>query len=77
MVAVAILGLSLTVILSAQAGLYAGGAYAHHRSVAIGLVRCCMTALEERLLKLGFPEADEKDDGAWCDDDSRDDMRCA
>jgi len=76
MVAVAILGLSLTVILSAQAGLYAGGSYAQHTSIATGLVRCRMAEIEERLVKLGFPEADEKDDGACCDDDSRPDMRC-
>jgi general secretion pathway protein I len=76
MVAVAILGLSLTVILSAQAGLYSGGAYAQHTSVAIGLARCRMTELEERLLKLGYPEVDTSDDGACCEDDSRQDMRC-
>jgi general secretion pathway protein I len=76
MVAVAILGLSLTVILSAQAGLYSGGAYAQHTSIAIGLLRCRMTEIEERLAKLGFPLADENDDGACCEDDSRADMRC-
>jgi general secretion pathway protein I len=77
MVAVAILGLSLTVILSAQAGLYSGGGYAQHTSVAIGLARCRMTEIEERLLKLGYPEADTNDDGACCEDDSRPDMRCS
>jgi general secretion pathway protein I len=76
MVAVAILGLSLTVILSAQAGLYAGGSYAQHTSIATGLLRCRMTEIEERLAKLGFPLADENDDGACCEDDSRPDMRC-
>jgi general secretion pathway protein I len=76
MVAVAILGLSLTVILSAQAGLYAGGGYAQHTSIATGLLRCRMTEIEERLAKLGYPEADEKDDGSCCDDDLRNDMRC-
>jgi general secretion pathway protein I len=76
MVAVAILGLSLTVILSAQAGLYSGGAYAQHTSIATGLLRCRMTEIEERLVKLGYPEADEKDDGSCCDDDLRSDMRC-
>jgi len=75
-VAVAILGLSLTVILSAEAGLYAGGGYAQHTSIATGLLRCRMTEIEERLAKLGFPPADENDDGACCDDDSRADMRC-
>jgi general secretion pathway protein I len=77
MVAVAILGLSLTVILSAQAGLYSGGAYAQHTSVAVGLARCRMTELEERLAKLGYPAVDTNDDGACCEDDSRQDMRCS
>ena len=77
MVAVAILGLSLTVILSAQAGLYSGGSYGQHTSLAIGLARCRMTELEERLIKLGYPEADENDDGTCCEDDSGKDMRCA
>jgi general secretion pathway protein I len=76
MVAVGILGLSLTVILSAQAGLYAGGGYAQHTSIATGLLRCRMTEIEERLVKLGYPESDEKDDGSCCDDDLRPDMRC-
>jgi general secretion pathway protein I len=76
MVAVAILGLSLTVILSAQAGLYAGGAYAQHTSIATGLLRCRMAEIEERLVKLGFPEVDEKDDGSCCDGELRTDMRC-
>ena len=65
----AILGLSLTVILSAQAGLYSGGTNAQRTSVAIGLARCRMTEIEERLLKLGYPLVDEKDDGACCEDD--------
>lgn len=77
MVAVAILGLSLTVLLSAQAGLYSGGAYGQHTSIAIGLARCRMTEIEERLLKLGYPVVDEKDDGACCADDDRPDMRCS
>jgi len=76
MVAVAILGLSLTVILSAQAGLYAGGAYAQRTSVALGLLRCRMTEMEERLLKLGLPLAEEKDDGACCEGESRSDVSC-
>jgi general secretion pathway protein I len=36
-----------------------------------------MTEVEERLLKLGYPEADTNDDGACCEDDSRPDMRCS
>jgi general secretion pathway protein I len=77
MVAVAILGLSLTVILSAQAGLYSGAAYGQHSSIAVGLARCRMTEIEERLIKLGYPEVDENDDGACCEDAVEKDMRCA
>lgn len=76
MVAVAILGLSLTVILSAQAGLYSGGSYGQHTSIAIGLARCRMSELEERLVKLGYPEVDENDEGACCEDDTQKDMQC-
>jgi general secretion pathway protein I len=76
MVAVAILGLSLTVILSAQAGLYAGGAYAQHTSIATGLLRCRMTEIEENLVKLGFSEGDQNDEGPCCDGDLRTDMKC-
>jgi general secretion pathway protein I len=62
--------------LSAQAGLYAGGAYAQHTSIATGLLRCRMTEIEEKIAKLGLPEVEDKDDGACCDDDSRNDMKC-
>jgi general secretion pathway protein I len=77
MVAVAILGLSLTVILSSQAGLYSGASHAERTSVAIGLARCRMTELEEHLLKFGFPIDDEKDDGPCCDDESQKDVTCS
>lgn len=76
MVAVAILGLSLTVILSSQAGLYSGAAHAEHTSQAIGLARCRMTELEEHLLKFGYPIGDEKDEGDCCQDETIGDMRC-
>jgi general secretion pathway protein I len=76
MVAVAILGLSLTVILSAQAGLYSSSTYAQNTSVAVGLARCRMSEIEERLLKIGFSINDENDEGVCCGDDSRTDMTC-
>lgn len=68
MVAVAILGLALTAILSAQAGLFSSGTHAQRESQAIGLLRCKMSELEERMLKLGYPEVDTKDDGECCAD---------
>jgi general secretion pathway protein I len=78
MVAVAILGLALTAILSAQAGLFAAGTHTQREAQAFGLVRCKMSELEERLLKLGYPEVDTKDEGVCCDDSSaaNEGMRC-
>jgi general secretion pathway protein I len=76
MVAVAILGLSLTVILSAQVSLFSSGSYGQHVGIATGLVRCRMAEVEEDLLKLGFPEADLNDEGPCCMRESRLDMRC-
>src|SRR5690606_31928718 len=77
MVAVAILGLSLTVILSAQAGLYSSGAYARNISQATGLARCKMSEVEEYLLKFGYPLDSQTDEGPCCEDDSRGPMRCS
>lgn len=76
MVAVAILGLALTVILSAQAGLYSSSGTAQRTSVALGLARCKMSELEEKMLKLGYPEIEEHDEGACCADDTRQEYRC-
>jgi general secretion pathway protein I len=77
MVAVAILGLALTVILSAQVGLFSSGTYTQHVSEAIGLGRCKMTELEEQFLKLGYPEVDSNDEGACCVGETRPDFSCA
>lgn len=77
MVAVAILGLSLSVILSAQVGLFSTGTYGQHLAEALGLGRCKMTELEEGFLKLGYPEVDTSDEGACCAGDLRQDMRCS
>lgn len=76
MVAVAILGLSLTVILSAQVGLFSSGSYGQHIGIATGLARCRMAEVEEQMLKLGYPETDSNDEGACCVGDLRLDMRC-
>jgi general secretion pathway protein I len=76
MVAVAILGLSLTVILSAQVSLFSSGSYGQHVGIATGLVRCREAELEEQLLKLGFPETDLNDEGPCCVGETRLDMRC-
>ncbi|MCC6644867.1 MAG: type II secretion system protein [Polyangiaceae bacterium] len=77
MVAVAILGLSLTVILSSQVGLFSSGTYAQHLGVATGLARCKMSELEEQFAKLGYPEVDTTDEGPCCAGDLRGDMKCS
>lgn len=69
MVAIAILGLTLTVILSAQGGLAASNRSAANMGQAVQLGRCKMTEIEEKMMKLGFPEIDAIDPGVPCCDD--------
>jgi general secretion pathway protein I len=76
MVAVAILGLGLTAILSAQAGSFASSKYARSVSIATGLARCKMEEVEEKLRRDGFQELDENDAGPCCDDDDTSPMTC-
>ena len=59
MVAIAILGISLTVILSAQGGLAASNRSAEAMGVASNLARCKMTEVEEKLLKFGYQELEK------------------
>lgn len=61
MVAIAILGLSLTVILSAQGGLAASNRSAANMGTAVELARCKMSETEESLLKLGYQLTDQID----------------
>jgi general secretion pathway protein I len=77
MVSVAILGLGLTAILSAQAGAFANAALARNMGVATGLVRCKMTELEEHLTRDGFQELDEADTGPCCEGDETPGMHCS
>ena len=60
MVAVALFGAVVTTILSAQAGLVAGNQTAANMSQAVALGRCRMSEVEEKQLKLGFPEIRRK-----------------
>jgi general secretion pathway protein I len=69
MVAVAILGIGLTVILTSQTGLFSSSQRAANVSVAIGLARCKMNEVEADLLRDGFPIIDQSEDGVCCEDD--------
>src|SRR4051794_20440417 len=71
MVAIAILGLVLTVILSAQGGLAASNRSSANMGQAVSLGRCKMSEIEERLLKLGYPELDQIDPGVPCCEDEK------
>ena len=70
MVAVALFGAVVTVILSAQGGPRRRATRrAANMGQAIELGRCKMTEIEEKLLKLGYPEIEEKDTSRSCCDD--------
>lgn len=76
MVAVAILGLALTVILSAQGGLAASNQAAANMGGAVHYGRCKMQELEERLLRTGYPEIDDLQSGLPCCGDDSGNFRC-
>jgi general secretion pathway protein I len=69
MMAVALFGAVVTTILSAQAGLVAGNKTAANMSQAVEVARCRMSEVEEKQLKLGFPEIEEKDTSTTCCDE--------
>ncbi len=77
MVAVGILGLTLTVILSAQGGLAASNKMAANMGIAATVGRCKMTELEERLVKLGYPLMDDlQTEVACCNDNTDNGFMC-
>lgn len=70
LVAVAILGLGLSVILSAQVGLFNNASRAETMSLAPELVRCKMNEIELDLLEKGFGVIDQRDSGPCCADEN-------
>lgn len=69
MVAVAILGLGLVTLLTAQTGLFASSKRAATLSEAVGLARCKMSEIEENLLREGFQLTTEDEEGPCCADE--------
>jgi general secretion pathway protein I len=69
LVAVAILGLGLTVILSSQAGLFSSAQRGEHLTAASNLLRCKMSEIELVTAQKGFQLTDETDEGDCCDDE--------
>jgi general secretion pathway protein I len=77
MFAVALFGAVVTFILSAQGGLMASNKRAATMSQAVQIARCRMSELEEKQLKLGYPEIEEKDtSNVCCDDEVVDAFTC-
>lgn len=76
LVAIAILGLGMTVILSAQTGVFWSYSRATKLSQAPGLLRCKMEEIELDLLQKGYPLLDEQDDGECCEDVDLDKYTC-
>ncbi len=77
MFAVALFGAVVTFILSAQGGLIASNKRAATMSQAVEIARCRMSELEEKELKLGYPEIEEKDtSNVCCDDQEVDGYTC-
>ncbi|MGZ3451338.1 MAG: type IV pilus modification PilV family protein [Polyangiales bacterium] len=76
MVALAILGLALSAILSAQAGLYDANVKARNVSIGTSAARCKMNEVEQDLLAKGYPEADQKEEGQCCSGESPPGMSC-
>jgi hypothetical protein len=70
MVATAILGLTLTVILSAEGGLAASNKSTANVGMAISLARCKMVEAEDKTLRFGFPLVDDLQlDQTCCNDE--------
>lgn len=69
LVAIAILGLGLTVILSSQTGLFSSASRGEHLTAASNLLRCKMSEIELDLAQKGFQLTDENGEGECCDDE--------
>ena len=76
LVALAILGLGLTSILSAQAGLFASSARSSFVTAASNLARCKLSELEVKLLREGYQWTEQKGEGTCCEDEDESTYSC-
>lgn len=76
LVALAILGLGLTSILSAQAGLFSSSARSMYTTAASNLARCKIAELEVKLLREGYQWTEQKGEGNCCEDDDESTYSC-
>jgi general secretion pathway protein I len=77
LMAIAILGLGLTVLMGAQTGLFANAKRAERLSLATNVARCRMSELELELLQKGYPLIDQESEGDCCMGESEENFRCS
>jgi general secretion pathway protein I len=77
LMAVAILGLGLSVLLGAQTGLFANAKRAEKLSLATNVARCRMSELELELLQKGYPLVDQESEGDCCMGESAEGFSCS
>jgi general secretion pathway protein I len=77
LMAVAILGLGLTVLLGAQVGMFTNAKRAERLSLATNVARCRMSELELELLTKGYPLIDQESEGDCCMNESEEGFRCS
>jgi general secretion pathway protein I len=77
LMAIAILGLGLSVLLGAQTGLFASATRTEHISLATGLARCRMSELELELLQKGYPLVEADGEGNCCMGESTEGFTCS
>ncbi|MCA9583680.1 MAG: prepilin-type N-terminal cleavage/methylation domain-containing protein, partial [Myxococcales bacterium] len=75
-VAVAILGIAMTAILSSEAGAVRTGARATHMTTATLLARCKMGEIEEEMAVEGFPAVDADGEDECCEGGEMPGFRC-
>jgi general secretion pathway protein I len=68
MVAMAILAMGMTMLLSSQAGLFAAAKRVQDETYAASLMRCKMSEVEQQLLEDGFSLIEQNDSGPCCED---------
>ena len=77
LMAIAILGLGLTVLMGAQTGLFANAKRAERLSLATNIARCRMSELELELLSKGYPLIDQESEGDCCMGEPDETFRCS
>jgi len=76
MVAMAILALGLTTILSSQTGLFATARRVQNETYAASLMRCKMSEVELEMLQNGYPLIDQSESGECCEDEDDSEFSC-